>query len=133
MWHHPRAPQGPRGLTAESIPRDTIPPMLQLIALVELALCWIAWSLAFVRPSKQAAKQKQAAIAPASRWGILLVMLSFACIWAYLRPVVFTKSTPSLIPSPLLGPLSLALLRAPTRHLGKQRRYQAPLSEDHAL
>jgi protein-S-isoprenylcysteine O-methyltransferase Ste14 len=107
--------------------------MLQLIALVELALCWIVWTLAFIKPSKKAAKQKQSAIAPASRWGILLVMLGFACIGAYIRPVDFAKSAPSLIVSMLLGPPAVALVWAATRHLGKQWRYQAALSEDHEL
>jgi protein-S-isoprenylcysteine O-methyltransferase Ste14 len=107
--------------------------MLQLIALVEVIFCWIVWSLAFIKPSKQAAKQKQAAIAPASKWGIFLVMLGFACIWAYVRPMGFAKSTPSLIVSMLLGPPSVALVWAATRHLGKQWRYQAAVSEDHEL
>ena len=107
--------------------------MLQLVALVEVILCWIVWSLAFVEPRKQAARQKQADIAPVSRWGILLVMLGFACIWAYIRPAGFTKSTPSLIASMILGPPSVALAWAATRHLGKHWRYQAALSEDHQL
>jgi protein-S-isoprenylcysteine O-methyltransferase Ste14 len=107
--------------------------MLQAIALVVVIVCWIVWSLAFVKPSKQAAQQKQAAIAPASKWGILLVMLSFACIWAYIRPPGFDKSSTSLIASMLLGPPSVALVWAATRHLGKHWRYQAALSEDHQL
>jgi protein-S-isoprenylcysteine O-methyltransferase Ste14 len=107
--------------------------MLQAAPLVVLLLCWILWSLSFVKPSKQAAGQKQAAIAPTSKWGILLVMLAFACIWAYIRPRGFEKSTPTLIASMLLGPPSVALAWAATRHLGKHWRYQAALSEDHQL
>src|SRR5260370_28907421 len=107
--------------------------MLQVIALVEVFLCWIVWSLAFIEPRKQAAGQKQAAIAPASRWGILLVMMGFACIGAYIRPAGFTKSAPSLIASMVLGTLSVALGWAAARQLGKHWRYQAALSEDHEL
>ena len=107
--------------------------MFQLIAIVELALCWIAWTLAFVNPRKKAAKQKQAALATASRWGIFLVILGYACIWAHVRPVGFTKSAPSLIASMILSPLSVALVWVATRHLGKQWRFQAALSEDHEL
>jgi protein-S-isoprenylcysteine O-methyltransferase Ste14 len=107
--------------------------MLQIAALVELALCWIAWSLAFVKPSKQAAGQKEVSSAPVSRWGIFLVMVGFALVWAYVRPVGFQKSTPSLIASMILGPPSVALAWAATRHLGKQWRYKAALSENHEL
>jgi protein-S-isoprenylcysteine O-methyltransferase Ste14 len=107
--------------------------MLQIAALVELALCWIVWSLAFVKPSKQAAGQKEATSAPASRWGIFLVMLGFALVWAYVRPPGFQKSNLSLIASMIIGPPSVALAWVATRHLGKQWRYKAAISEDHEL
>lgn len=107
--------------------------MLHIAVLVELALCWLAWSLAFVKPRKQAAGQKETASAPASRWGIFLVMVSFALTWAYVRPVRFEKSALSLIVSMILGPPSVFLAWAATRHLGKQWRYKAALSADHQL
>jgi protein-S-isoprenylcysteine O-methyltransferase Ste14 len=107
--------------------------MLQIAALAELILCWIAWSSAFVRPRQQAAAQKEVASAPASRWGIFLVMLGFALAWTYVRPVGFQKSQFPLIASMILGPPSVALAWAATRHLGKQWRYKAALSEDHEL
>jgi protein-S-isoprenylcysteine O-methyltransferase Ste14 len=107
--------------------------MLQIVALVWLALCWVAWSLAFIKPRKQAAGQKKVVRAPASKWGIILVMIGFALVWAYVRPVGFEKSAPSLIASMILGPPSVALVWAATRHLGKQWRYEAALSEDHEL
>ena len=107
--------------------------MLKTVALLELGLCWVAWSLAFVKPRKQAAGKKKVARAPASTWGILLVMVSFALTWSYVRPAGFEKSIWSLIASMVLGPLSVALAWAATRHLGKQWRYEAALSEDHEL
>jgi protein-S-isoprenylcysteine O-methyltransferase Ste14 len=107
--------------------------VLQIAALVELALCWVAFSMAFVKPREQAAGKKKVARAPASKWGIFLVMVSFALVWAYVRPVGFEKSRLSLIASMLLGPPSAALAWAATRHLGKQWRYEAALSEDHEL
>jgi protein-S-isoprenylcysteine O-methyltransferase Ste14 len=107
--------------------------MLKIVALVEVILCWVAWSLAFVKPRKQAAKQKKVAIARGSRGGILLVMVSFALLWSYVRPVGFEKSVLSLITSMILGPPSVGLAWAATRHLGKQWRYEAALSEDHEL
>jgi protein-S-isoprenylcysteine O-methyltransferase Ste14 len=107
--------------------------MLQIAAYVELGLCWLVWSLAFVKPRQQAAGQKEVASAPASRWGIGLVMVGFALAWTYVRPVGFQKSAPALIASMILGPPSVALAWAATRHLGKQWRYKAALSQDHEL
>jgi protein-S-isoprenylcysteine O-methyltransferase Ste14 len=107
--------------------------MLELAAYAELLLCWITWSLAFVKPSKQAAGQKEVSSAPASRGGILLVMVGFALCWAFVRPTGFHKSASELIVSMLLGPPSVALAWAATRHLGKQWRYKAALSQDHEL
>jgi len=99
----------------------------------ELIICWVVWSLAFVQPRKQAAGQKAVVRAPASRWGITLEMIGFALIWAYVRPVGFEKSVPSLIASMVLAPPSVALGWAAARHLGKQWRFEAALSEDHEL
>jgi hypothetical protein len=73
--------------------------MLQIVAWVELGVCWVVWALAFVKPQKRAAGAKKAERAPASRWGIFFVMLGFACIWAFVRPVGFEKSAASLIAS----------------------------------
>lgn len=106
---------------------------LQLVATIEVLLCWIVWSFAFRQPSKSAKGQKEAVRAPASRWGIFLVMLAFACSWAYVKPKGFAKPVPELVAAMILGPLSVWLVYAATRHLGKQWRYQAALSEDHEL
>ncbi|HTW49239.1 MAG TPA: isoprenylcysteine carboxylmethyltransferase family protein [Acidobacteriaceae bacterium] len=107
--------------------------MLWIVALAEMFLCWLVWSLAFVKPSRQAAGAKKKAGAPQSRLGIGLVMLGFACLWAYVRPVGFHKPAWELVMSMVLGPPSVALAWAATRHLGKQWRYQAALLDDHEL
>ncbi len=107
--------------------------MLQWIAFAELLLCWILWSLAFLKPRRQAADRKEVAKSPSSKWGILLVMVSFALVWAYVRPVGFHKSAPSLIASMILAPPSVVLVWVAARRLGKQWRYAAALREDHEL
>jgi protein-S-isoprenylcysteine O-methyltransferase Ste14 len=107
--------------------------MLQIAAYIVLGLCWIAWSLAFVKPQRNAAGQKKAVRAPSSRWGILLVMLAFACEWAFIRPQGFHPPDMALIASILIGPPSVALAWMATRHLDKQWRFEAALSEDHEL
>ncbi|MGA8743448.1 MAG: isoprenylcysteine carboxylmethyltransferase family protein [Terracidiphilus sp.] len=106
---------------------------LQIAALVELGVCWIAWSLAFVRPQKRAAGAKKTERAPVSRWGIVLVMLGYACIWAFVRPVGFEKSAASLIASMIMGPPSVVLVWMAARHLDKQWRFEAALSDNHKL
>jgi len=106
---------------------------LQIAAWVELSICWIVWVLAFVKPQKRAASAKKTDRAPVSRWGIFMVMLGFACIWAYVRPVRFEKSAASLIASMILGPPSVVLVWMAARHLDKQWRFEAALSEDHRL
>jgi protein-S-isoprenylcysteine O-methyltransferase Ste14 len=106
---------------------------LESAAMAELLLCWVAWTFAFIKPQRQAKGQKKAVRAPASRWGIILVMLAFACAWAYVKPKGFEKSTASLVIAMILAPCATALAYAATRRLGKQWRYEAALSEDHDL
>lgn len=107
--------------------------MLRIAALVELALCWIAFFLAFMKPREQAAGQKEVVSAPASRWGMALVTLGYLLVWVYVRPVGFEKSAPALIASMVLGPPSVALAWAAAHELGKQWRFKAALTEDHEL
>jgi protein-S-isoprenylcysteine O-methyltransferase Ste14 len=107
--------------------------MLKIVALVELGLCWVAWTLAFLRPRQQAAAPTKVTGAPASKWGIFLEMVGFALAWTYVRPEGFEKPSWSLIASMVLAPPSVAVAWAATRHLGKQWRYAAALREDHEL
>jgi protein-S-isoprenylcysteine O-methyltransferase Ste14 len=106
---------------------------LEIAAWIELGVCWLAWSLAFVRPQKRAKGQKEAVRATSSRVGIVLVMLAFACVWAFVFPHGFHKSAASLVASMILGPPSVVLAWLATRHLDKQWRFEAALSEDHEL
>ncbi|HEX3662857.1 MAG TPA: isoprenylcysteine carboxylmethyltransferase family protein [Acidobacteriaceae bacterium] len=106
---------------------------LQLAAWIELLVCWIVWSAAFIRPSRQAKRQEKAVRAPSSRWGIALVTVGFALVWMWVKPPAFEKSVTSLIVSMVLGPPSVLLAWAATRELGKQWRYEAALIEDHEL
>lgn len=108
-------------------------PMLQKICLAELLVCWVAWVLAFVKPRMQAGSQREVASAPASVWGIGLVMVGFALTWAYVRPTSYEKSTVALILSMLIAPPSAVLAWVATRHLGKQWRYKAAIRQDHEL
>lgn len=107
--------------------------ILQIAAWVELGVCWIAWSLAFVKPQHRAAGHKKAVRATSSRLGIAFVILAYACVWAFLMPAGFHKSAASLLASMVIGPPSVVLVWMATRHLDKQWRFEAALSEDHEL
>lgn len=106
---------------------------LELAAWVELGVCWMLWSLAFVKPRRRAAGQKKAVRATSSRVGIVFVGLGFACVWAFIFPSGFHKSAASLVVSMIIGPPSVLLAWIATRHLDKQWRFEAALSEDHEL
>jgi len=104
-----------------------------MVALAEVILCWIVWSVGFVAPHKKAAGHQPVVAAPVSKWGIVLQTLAFAFVWAYVRPEGFQKSTAALIASMVLAPASVALGWSAARHLGKQWRYEAALIQDHEL
>jgi protein-S-isoprenylcysteine O-methyltransferase Ste14 len=106
---------------------------LEIAAWIELGICWVLWAMAFVQPRRRAAGQKKAVRDRSSLIGIAFVGLGFACIWTFVLPQGFQKSTISLIASMLVGPPSVVLAWMATRHLDKQWRFEAALSEDHEL
>jgi len=99
--------------------------VLQILALAELIVCYIVWSVGFMTPQRKAAGHKPVVTAPASRWGILLQTLGFAFVWAYVRPAGFQKSPASLITAMVLAPAAVAMGWSAARQLGKQWRYEA--------
>ena len=105
----------------------------EVAALIELLFCWLVWALAFIRPWKKAKDQKKTETASSSRLGILVVTLGFFCAWVDVHPSQFHKSTAALIASMAIGPFAAALAWWATRHLGKQWRYVAALTQDHEL
>jgi protein-S-isoprenylcysteine O-methyltransferase Ste14 len=119
--------------------------MLQVVTIIELILCWIAWSMAFAAARQRHDRQKMAVRAPISWLGIMLQMFGFAINWAFLRPEQFLqaanggKSPISFIAaiscavSMILGPVSVAIAWAATRRLGKFWRFEAALNDDHEL
>ena len=106
---------------------------LLLVAWAELLLCWILWSLGFVKPSHQAMGQGKVVRAQSSRWGIGLVFVGFLLIFVWLKPIGFQKSKAALLTSMVLGPASVLLGWASAHELGKQWRFEAALSADHNL
>jgi protein-S-isoprenylcysteine O-methyltransferase Ste14 len=106
---------------------------LEIAALAELLLCWIAWVIAFIGVHKQAKGQKKTETVSSSRLGIFIVTLGFFCAWVQIRPSQFEKSAPALIASMVIAPFPVVLAWWSTRHLGKQWRYVAAVTEGHEL
>jgi protein-S-isoprenylcysteine O-methyltransferase Ste14 len=106
---------------------------LQLCALIEVGICWFLWSMAFIKPRKEAKGHEKVVRAPASRWGIFMNFLGFACVFAFVHPVGQVQWMPGLIASMVLAPLSVLLVWSATRYLGKHWRYEAALNADHEL
>jgi len=111
--------------------------MLQIVALGVLIICWIAWILAFVIARRRVGVRKKVVSAPISKWGVALQIVGFMVIGArlhsrLLQPPQALENT-LFVASMILGPLSCALAWVAVRHLGKQWRIEAALSEDHEL
>ena len=107
--------------------------MLQMVAVVEMMVGWVAWMFAFRQPSRMKHGEERQR-AKSSRWGIGLVMVGYTFAFAYVRPAHgYSKSTAELIASMILVPPSVALAWMAARELGKQWRFQAAISEGHDL
>lgn len=110
--------------------------MLTYIAIGELVLCWVLWVLVFVMRHSQGGGAKAVVTAPAARLGIVLQGAAYAAVWSF-SPISLGRSQwwpmGFTIASMVLGPASVALAWSAVRHLGKQWRIQAALSEDHEL
>lgn len=107
--------------------------LLQYVAWAELILCWIAWSLAFVRPRRASAGAHVVLRASSSRLGIFLCLLGFAFVCAYVHPLGLQKPVLSLLVSMAVGPISVFGAWAAARELGRFWRYEAALTRDHQL
>lgn len=107
--------------------------LLQLAAWAELALCWLIWVAAFVRPRKKGPRTVKVLAAPASGLGILLNFLGFACLLAYIRPAGYESPMATIIPAMLIAPLSAGLAWRASLALGKNWSYAAALNDDHEL
>lgn len=110
--------------------------MLTYIAIGELVACWVLWLAVFVIRHRQGGVGKAVVTAPAARPGIVLQAVSYVVVWSFSPislgwrawwPIGFT------IASMVFGPVSVAMAWSAVRHLGKQWRIQAALSEDHEL
>ena len=104
---------------AERRKSDYHQTMLEYIAWVELILCWIAWALAFLKPSRQSAGRKTTERASSSRLGIAFVFVAFFLDWVYFRPVGYHQPKAESIASMILGPCFVVLAWAAAHTLGE--------------
>ncbi len=107
--------------------------ILQLVASVVLALCWILWIVAFLRPRKRGPRTVKVVSATISWLGIFLTLLGFVCIGAYIHPAHYEHPLPLLVFGMLIAPPSTLLAWRASRELGKHWRFAAVLNDDHCL
>ena len=107
--------------------------VLQLVALGDLAICWVAWAASFIQPFRESFTHRAIARARSCRWGIALSFLGCATACVPMQPRAVEKSLVEFAASIVLGPLSVALAWSATRHLGKNWHCQAVLNTDHEL
>lgn len=107
--------------------------MLQKIALGEIAICWLAWSLGFVSAMAGAGKEKVVAKEPLSMWGVVLSAAGVACLFVYTDQEGHAKPAAALAAAMVLAPLSVGLAWASVHALGRHWRFGAALIENHKL
>lgn len=96
--------------------------MMQHIALIELAVCGAVWLLAAIWPGKRASDQEGSVGVAAGRWGILLNLMGFGFVLAYVRPSSFLREQPALIASMALALIAVVLALTSRHHLAKRWR-----------
>jgi protein-S-isoprenylcysteine O-methyltransferase Ste14 len=106
---------------------------LQLAAWIELALCWLIWLGAMLRPRQKGPETVRAVSAPVSWIGVAFNLAGLACLGVWIRPHGYESPLPALLVAMVLAPPSVLLGVAASRHLGKHWRFAAVLNEDHRL
>jgi protein-S-isoprenylcysteine O-methyltransferase Ste14 len=90
---------------------------------------WITWLAPFVR---RASKPGEKAVVKNSnaRWGIIFEGISYGIVWSV---PTFDIPVWRIVVGTLFGLLGIVAAQTALRHLGKQWRIEAGLSEDHDL
>lgn len=107
--------------------------LLQLAAWAELALCWLLWVAGFLRRRERGPRTVKVVSAPISWLGILLTLLGYAILAAYIRPAHYENPIPLLVIGMLIAPPSTLLAWRASRELAKHWRFAAVLNDDHRL
>ncbi len=109
-------------------------PLSPVIRLCLFAIAWFSWMLAFAvrRKGGQQAVQME----PKARWGILLEMAGFFCVFMH-RPRMHIWDSELAVWRALLGVVfaipAILMAWSAVGHLGRQWRIDAGLNADHEL
>ncbi len=107
--------------------------LLQLAAWAELALCWLLWAAAFLRPRQRGPRTVKVVNAPIARFGIFVNLLGFICIGLYVRPAGYEIPIGVIAAGMVLAPFSVLLAWRASLELGQHWRFDAALNDDHRL
>ena len=102
------------------------------VAMLELVVCWVLWSIPFARRAFFGEKRKPAVTVRAAKWGMVLQAISYMILVRWRMPPD-RVGMGRLAVSMLCGPLAVALAWTAVPRLGKQWRMNAGLYPDHEL
>ena len=106
---------------------------LQLAAWGELALCWLLWLAASFRTRGKNPRPVKAVTASAGGLGIFINLLALACLAIPYRPPGYLSLIFTIVPAMIIAPMSMRLVWAARKHLGRNWRAGAVLNEEHPL
>ncbi|MDR3740508.1 MAG: isoprenylcysteine carboxylmethyltransferase family protein [Terracidiphilus sp.] len=106
---------------------------LQLAAWAELALCWFLWLLASVLTRGKGPRPEKAISASAGGVGIFINIIGLACLAIPFRPSGYLSPLFTIIPAMIIAPMSMRLVWAARKHIGRNWRAGAVLNDDHIL
>jgi protein-S-isoprenylcysteine O-methyltransferase Ste14 len=106
---------------------------MRSIALVELMVCWFAWSYPYIVRAPHWQKRPSVARPWPTLVGLAFQGMAIFLAFAFRLPPASPPETGRLVASMLVAPLAPILAWGAVLHLGKQFRWQAGLYEDHEL
>jgi protein-S-isoprenylcysteine O-methyltransferase Ste14 len=107
---------------------------MELLATIELILCWLAWVWPFVFRAPHYQKRPSTVATASTLIGLALECAGiFIAVRFYWRPASHPPGMGRILGSMALGPVGAVLAWTAVKHLGRQFRIRAGLYEDHEL
>ena len=104
-----------------------------MVALVELAACWLAWWYPFVFRAPHVQKRPSITLATPTRIGLLLESAAIGMAFVFRLPAGQDPGLLRTILAMVIAPVAAWMAWGAVRHLGRQFRVNAGLYDDHAL
>ena len=106
---------------------------MRMVALAELALCWVAWWYPFLFRAPHFQKRPSITIPWPTRAGLVLETGAFVVAFVFHLPVLQPAGAVRTVLGMAIAIPAVAMAWQAVEHLGKQFRLHAGLYEDHEL